>query len=293
MVYRLSPAGQETVLYSFTGGNDGGFPAGTLTLGAGHLYGASAAGGINGSCGGLGCGVVFEVTGLGKETVLYTFTGGTDGANPSGALLRDSAGNLYGTTLYGGDLSCNSPNGCGVVFKLDPAGVETVLYSFIGGSDGAFPRPGLALDIQGNLYGSTSEGGMNSRCFGLGCGVVFNVDPLGNETVLYTFSGGQDGAGPEGGLVRDSAGDIYGETGGGGNLSNCASQGCGVIFKLTAAGTQTVLYTFTGGRDGWAPSFGLLPYGGQLYGTTFQGGISTGSCGLLDGCGAVFKFKLF
>src|SRR5207248_3167096 len=146
------------------------------------------------SCfGGSGCGVVFKLDPTGKETVLYTFTGGTDGSNPVAGLRRDSAGNLYSTTQRGGDVNCNGGQGCGVVFKLDSTGRETVLYRFTGGTDGAFPAAGLIRDAAGNLFGTTQSGG-NPSCFsGNGCGVVFKLDPTGKETVLYTFTGGLDG----------------------------------------------------------------------------------------------------
>src|SRR5208337_3992504 len=208
---RAHEAPNYTVLYTFTGtGANGEFPLGELIRDqAGTLYGTTINGGDLSGCGGYGCGVVFKVDRSGKETVLYSFTGGTDGAYPATDLLRDEAGNLYSTTHNGGDLSCSPPNGCGVVFKLDPTGQETVLYAFTGGADGLGPSSGLVRDEAGNLYGTTIIGGdLSGFCPGFpapGCGVVFRVDPTGKETVLYTFTGGADGYGPYGDLLRDEA----------------------------------------------------------------------------------------
>ena len=145
--------------------------------------------------------------------VLYSFTGGTDGTNPSVGLVRDGAGNLYGTTFNGGTTGgpCGS-TGCGVVFEVDKTGKETVLYAFTGGADGGYPQAGLVRDAAGNLYGTTSFGGATSFCFGSGCGVVFKLDKTGKETVLYAFTGGADGGEPVAGLVRDTAGNLYGTT---------------------------------------------------------------------------------
>jgi uncharacterized repeat protein (TIGR03803 family) len=134
--------------------------------------------------------------------VLHSFDG-TDGANPLASLTRDAAGNLYGTAGNGGAL------GNGVVFKLSPAGTETVLYSFTGGADGGGPGGGLIRDTAANLYGTTFSGG--DDCEGSsGCGVVFKLGPSGTETVLYSFNGGDDGANPLAGLVRDATGNLYG-----------------------------------------------------------------------------------
>jgi uncharacterized repeat protein (TIGR03803 family) len=155
----------------------------------------------------------------GKETVLYSFAGKPDGGDPLAGLVRDRAGNLYGTTLYGGA----SDNG--TVFELDKTGKETVLYSFTGGSDGASPWAGLVLDAAGNLYG-TAQGGGSSDCNG-GCGVLFEVDRSGKETVLYEFTNGDDGAGPVASLIWDKAGNLYGTAEGGG------AYGVGTVFKLT------------------------------------------------------------
>jgi uncharacterized repeat protein (TIGR03803 family) len=145
-------------------------------------------------------------------------------------LVRDSAGNLYGTTLAGGNLAC----GCGVVFKLNTTGKETVLHRFTGGADGRNPGlAGLVRDSAGNLYGATATGGFTGGvCAPNGCGTVFKLDTTGKKTVLHSFTGKADGAYPDAGLVRDAAGNLYGTTYSGGDLA-CGGGGCGVVFKLT------------------------------------------------------------
>src|SRR5271157_3096218 len=169
--------------------------------------------------------------------VLYTFTGSPDGEAPYGGLVLDAQGNLYGTTSQGGDPACT--NGCGTVFKVDTTGKETVLYSFTGGTDGAIPYAGLVPDAQGNLYGTTSQGG-DPACTN-GCGTVFKVDTTGKETVLYSFTGGADGAIPYAGLARDAPGNLYGTTQRGGDLLACTgpTNGCGTVFKLTVVAPTT------------------------------------------------------
>jgi uncharacterized repeat protein (TIGR03803 family) len=185
-------------------------------------------------------------------------------------------GNLYGTTT-----------GPQLVFKLSPAGEETVVCSPPQCLYGSVPNGSLIRDDSGNLYGTTQSGGA------FGYGDVFKVDPSRRETELYAFTGGTDGAFPFSGLVRDSAGNLYGTTGGGGNTgSSCpnGSLGCGVVFKLSPSGTETVLYSFTGGTDGALPFYAVLlrDPSGNLYGTTFLGGSYAGSCAP-HGCGVVFK----
>jgi uncharacterized repeat protein (TIGR03803 family) len=279
LVFKLDTTGKETVLHRFTGGADGSFPpAGLVRDAAGNLYGTTEAGGTHGA------GTVFKLGTTGKETVLHSFTGGADGRDPKAGLVRDNGGNLYGTTYTAGDLACGGGFGCGVVFKLDATGRETVLYSFTGGADGTASAAGLLRDAAGNLYGTTYAGG-DLGCTpvggGSGCGVVFKLDTTGTETVLHRFTGGADGADPEAGLVRDSAGNLYGTTLAGGNLA-C---GCGVVFKLDTTGKETILHRFTGGADGRNPGLaGLVrDSAGNLYGTTSAGG------NLACGCGVVFK----
>jgi uncharacterized repeat protein (TIGR03803 family) len=343
VVFKVDKTGNETVLYSFTGGADGGNPfAGLLRDSAGNLYGTSQIGG-GGDCP-YGCGVVFKLDTAGNETVLHTFLGVTsgDGAGPQGVLIQDSKGNLYGTTAlggangsgtvfklstagketvfsfgkdaqqtfnlgvqplagvirdsqgnlygtsWGGTNSPNPPEGLGVVYKLTESelagnGEGTILHTLTGFTgpvaDGAFPYYGsLIRDSAGNLYGTTNLGGDPNACNGSGCGAVFKLDATGAETLLYSFRGGTDGGGPAAGLVRDSAGNLYG-------TAEVGGAGYGVVFKLDTAGNETVLHTFTGGTDGSAPIGGLVrDSAGNLYGTTS----ASGGCGH---CGVVFKIK--
>jgi uncharacterized repeat protein (TIGR03803 family) len=233
VVFRLhiSPR-KDTVLYNFTGsGGDGSDPIGALLRdAAGNLYGTTPIGGIyGGACGSKGCGIVFKIEPSGTETVLYSFSGGSDGANPQYAtLICDTKGNLYGTASAGGD------SNLGVVFKLNKKGKETVLYSFMGGADGASPYSGVIRDQAGNLYGSTLQGGGTGCSDQMGCGTIFKLSTTGGETILHRFTGGSDGAYPWG-LLQDAAGDLYGTTGngGGGNKKICGTEGCGVLFKIT------------------------------------------------------------
>lgn len=236
------------VLYSFAGGSDGRSPfAGLIADRAGNLYGTTWAGGASDR------GTVFKLTPNGTATVLHSFTG-SDGANPYDAPFMDRDGNLYGTTSDGGT------DDAGVVFKLTPGGAETVLYSFTGGNDGGHSTAGLIADEDGNLYGTTNVGGVNNA------GVVFKVVPNGTETVLYSFTGGNDGGYPFGVLIEDESGNLYGTASAGG------SDGLGVVFKLAPNGTETVLHSFTG-NDGQVPDSGLImDAGGNLYGTTPGGG---------------------
>jgi uncharacterized repeat protein (TIGR03803 family) len=284
--FKLNSMGKETVLYKFTGQPDGNIPASLLVRdGEGNLYGATGSGGAN------DLGSIFKVAKTGEETVLYNFTGGSDGCFPEGGVIRDAAGNLYGVAFQGGVGFCNS--GYGVVYKLDTAGTLTVLHSF-GGGDGAYPASVLLFDKAGILYGTTQEGG-NSECGGTGCGVVFELSPQSDgswtEAVLYEFcsvSGCTDGEEPGfGPLVRDAAGNIYGTTYFGGASRNCTGVGCGAVFKLDATGKETVLHSFTDGKDGGFPFAGLIKdAAGNLYGVASGGGDA--SC-KPNGCGAVFK----
>lgn len=290
-VFKIDHTGKETVL-AFTGCcglyPEGGGPESALVRdAAGNLYGTTSYGGTGGgsNCGNFGCGTIFKLDTSGKEIVLHSFVG-TDGHGPRGGLIRDGAGNLYGTALYGGDLSRCGGLGCGTIFKLDAAGTFTVLYAFEGGLDGAQPIGSLARDSQGNLYGATYEGG-SFDCEGPGCGTLFKVDTRGSETVLHAFLSAEPyGIVPFGGLIRDSAGNLYGTTSAGGAFAEN-----GTVFKLDSSGVLTVLYNFMGGTDGSGPAAPLIRDAvGNLYGTTELGGDP--SCKLLGtqlGCGAVVK----
>jgi uncharacterized repeat protein (TIGR03803 family) len=277
------------ILYTFSGGADGGYPQNALIKDAsGNLYGTTPVGGNQE--GFSGSGVVFKLTppapmsNAWNETVLYTFTGGADGDKPQSSLVRDKAGNLYGTTVFGGI----EPGGfgSGVVCRLDPAGNETVLHAF-NYADGANPYTPLIRDSAGYLYGATFFGGSH------GDGTVFKISITDQEKVLYAFSGAVDGAGPFSGLVPDFAGNLVGTTVNGGDLSGCSingigetpyfsTGGCGAVYKLGPRGHLTVLYIFSGGPDGANPYAGLIrDPAGNFYGTTWGGGAY--------GNGTVFK----
>ena len=206
------------------------------------------------------------------EAVLYSFAGGSDGDNPNVSLIN-MGGLFYGTTSVGGG-STNCPDGCGTIFSVTPSGQETVLYSFKGGSDGAYPYASL-LKFDGRFYGTTQSGG-SGDCRGYGCGTVFSVTPAGKEKVLYPFGTGgngtsTDGAQPMGSLVNLN-GTFYGTTSGSSNASFL-----GTVFSVTPAGSESVVYDFPvyggGGHffDGASPLAGLVNVGGVLYGTAGGG----------------------
>jgi len=292
----------------------------------GNLFGATAGGGASNCNGPEQCGTVFELSPPARngdqwvETVLYVFKGLTnsDGAGPEGGLVADQEGNLYGTTAYDGSGQCKLVGGlvgCGTVYELSPSTkvrgrwTETVLYNFQGSSDGYFPRGDLVRDTAGNLYGATQYGGgYGTDCNDLYgyCGTIFELTPPGHNTkgtwterILYSFKGTGpsavgDGSEPNGGLILDSSGALYGTTYFGGNgIGLCNSGvggiGCGTAFKLEApsggrGGTwvETVLHRFTGYSDGANPAGGLiLAEPSRLYGTTFAGA--------QNGYGAVFE----
>ena len=243
----------ESVLYSFAGGQSGGkFTGAGLIRGSdGKFYGTTFGDGANGD------GTVFSITPAGVETLLYSFSGSPDDANPNAALIQGSDGNFYGTTWDGG------ANNDGTVFKITPAGVETVLYSFSGAhGDGASPNASLIQGSDGNFYGTTTRGGAN------GDGTVFRITPAGVETVLFSFSGSPDDANPLAALVQGSDGNFYGTTWDGGANSD------GMVFRITPAGVETVLYSFGASlTDGMNPQAALIQGSdGNFYGTTWDGG---------------------
>jgi uncharacterized repeat protein (TIGR03803 family) len=302
-VFRVDASGNETVLYNFTGGADGGDPHSGLLLDAsGNLYGITGGGGIfpgqgvvfklepngvetvlhalttadgSGSASGLlrdasgnfygttelggayNQGVVFKVDRLGNYTVVHSFgkRGAIDGISPYAGLVRDVAGNLYGTTFVGGKY------GQGTVYKVDTSGNESVIYSFRGGSDGANPSSALVLDVAGNLYGTTDDGGAGNL------GIVFKVSPNGGEKILHSFDSADDGASPFVGLVKDGLGNFYGVTDGGGAFHH------GSVFRVDNSGNESVLYSFTGSSDGARPEAALWrDTAGNLFGTTLDKG---------------------
>jgi len=293
VVFELSATGEEKILHKFKGSPDGALPmwGGNLTLDSqGNLYGLTNNGGVV-ACPGNGdgaCGTVFKIDSTGHETVIYAFKGTNgDGNSPYGNVILDKSGNLYGTTSLGGTYNN------GTVFKIDTTGKETVLHSFAGSPDGAFPS-GLVEDAAGNLYGATIEGGIAASggpCGSFGCGTVFKLTKTGQETVLYRFTNSNgDGENPFTTLVLDKKGNLYGTTQTGG-ISSCAqvADECGIVFKVSQAGHETILYQFKGSPDGRQP-FGPVVFdaAGNLYGATYWGGTGT-ECGTQVGCGTVFK----
>jgi len=258
-----------SIVHDFTGGSDGGAPFAGFTVDeAGNLYGTASHGGTT------EYGVVFTINPRGVETVLHNFVGGTDGANPEGSLVRDAAGNLYGTTIAGG------ASGAGTIFKLTAERKETVLYSFTGKTDGAKPVAGLIFDALGNLYGTTTAGGTG------GNGTVFKLGKKAGrwaEQVLHSFGPGTDGTTPVAGVTLDAAGNLYGTTSAGG------AYGYGTIFKLKrskSGWTESILHNFQNGSDGAVPYAGLVfDRSGNLYGAAAEGG--TGA----DVGGTVFELR--
>jgi uncharacterized repeat protein (TIGR03803 family) len=238
-VFRVDQTGGETVLYSFQRQSDINYPYGPLLFdAAGNLYGVALQGGATSQQCPQGCGGVFQLTPSGNrwiENVLQLFTGGNDGAFPSGNLVLDGLGNLYGTTQEGGSSVCQF--GCGTVFELTSSNgvwTESLIYTFQGGNDGVSPFSGLASDTSGNMYGTTYSGGGANNCGGngfQGCGSIFELSPKTgggwNESVLYGFADGKDGGMPFAGVILDSIGNIYGTAGYGG-VPNA-----GVVFELT------------------------------------------------------------
>jgi len=221
--FRLDVTGKLAVLHQFAGGADGASPDGGLIRRAGTLYGTTQSGGA------FNQGTVFKLY-KGQETILHSFAGSpNDGAGSYSDLISDEAGNLYGATPYGGSV------GCGTVFKIDLTGAEIILHNFAG-EDGCVPIWTVFLDAKnGNFYGTTIFGGSS------GGGTVFKLDPSGTETVLYSFpSFSGDGDNPNGGVVPDWRGNLYGSTWHGGSSGN------GTIFTLSTTGKETILHNFTG-----------------------------------------------
>ena len=309
---------KEKVLYSFQGGTDGSVPIGSLIRdSAGNIYGATEQGGATTCRSPLSCGTVFQLVPPAKqgapwtENVLHVFQGNAnnDGATPGGGLVMDSSGNLYGVTAYGGTGNCvllGDSVGCGAVYEMSPpkqqggAWTETILYSFPTSKRGYLPNGDLVFDKSGNLYGATVFGGTKgTTCdpyYGGQCGVVFEISPpkqkggAWTQKVLHDFpgtaSGKQDGDGaePNGGLLLDSKGTIYGTSYFGGNgTAVCGSIGCGTVFSLappTKQGgvwTEKIMHRFSG-PDGAEPTSGImLGTSGTRYGTT-RGGIHGYGC---------------
>ena len=273
-----SSGGGHDTAWNFSGGADGIAPRGDALIdSAGNIYGTASSGGVSGN------GAVYMLVPptkpktSGVETTLYDFTGGADGSVPNAGLVGDAAGAVYGTAVLDG------VNSGGTVFRLSPpasgqtAWTQTTLWSFGAAADGASPMGSLVFDSAGSLYGTTDFGGSSGQ------GTVFRLSPPSGgfgpwtETVLWSFSGGADGANPVAGLAIDSAGALYGTTKAGG------ASGAGTVFRLkpsTQSGwTETTLRSFSGQADGAAPSSTLVPDGnGGFYGTAEFGGTQNGAC---------------
>jgi len=283
VAYRLARSAKGWrfgVLHNFKGDYDGAQPESNLIFDKhGNLYGTTASGGTGGSGGG---GTVYELIHPGShwtEQILYRFSAYGDGATPQAGVIFGRDGSLYGTTQYGGNTLC--PSGCGVVYKLAPAGkgkwMETVLHAF-DGSDGESSVAGLVADGSGNLYGTANLGGLGVGCHG-GCGTLFEMTPSSGSrwsfSVLHDFAI-KTGGGPLGNMVFDAAGNLYGTTVIGGNLKGCLKAGCGVVFELSPRSHNqwkyTVLHAFNDTPDGAVPAGLTIGANGKLYGTTRGGG---------------------
>ncbi len=255
-VFQLTPGGSLATLYSFTGAGDGADPLDALVQGSdGNFYGTTEYGGNSNA------GTVFQITSSGSFTTLYAFTGGSDGASPSG-LIQGADGNFYGTTGGGG-------NGTGTVFQITSSGSFTTLYAFSalssgGNADGANPSAGVVQGADGNFYGTTDGGGASGQ------GTVFQVTSSGSLATLYSFTGAGDGGQPFAGVIQANDGNFYGTTQYGGS-------GSGTVFQITTTGTLATLYSFTGGNDGGCPNAVVQGADGNLYGTTQYGGSGSGT----------------
>jgi len=259
-VFKIDSTGKETVLFTFDSAVSGDSPDTPLIQDqAGNLYGITSEGGPGGAFG-----IVYKLSPQGEQTVLHAFHrgAGSDPLVPTGGLLMDSTGNIFGTTIAGGSGDC--PGGCGTVFRLDPALKLRVLHKFTV-SEGNEPFGPLVQDADGNLYGVTKEGGDLScpdpNIPGAGCGTVFKLGKNRELTVLHTFAGGKDGSTPQGGLLLDAAGNLYGVASLGGNREH------GTVFKISKDGAYTVLHRFHR-LEGGTPNGGLVQDEvGNLYGT--------------------------
>ena len=280
-----------TVLHTFTASPDGAFPGPIIRDAQGNLYGTSYSGGLA-SCGYGTCGTIFKIDPAGNETLVFDFPGGSDGDNPIATVTEDAAGNFYGTTEGDGYF------GLSVIYEVNASGQETVLVPNAQ-TGGALDSP-LLLGADGNIYGMTPYGGDYSCGYdNSGCGMLFEITPSGEFTMLHAFAG-SDGIRPEGGLVQDSKGNLYGAAFAGGN-ENCETigfqypydpnnneTGCGTIYEVAANGTFTVLHTFTGKTDGSGPLGLIIDSEGNLYGIAQNGGNHQGN-GTIYGLGTIFK----
>lgn len=256
-IFKMAYSGGKSLLYSFTDGNSGANPYGTLVQGTnGNFYGTTYAGGTN------AYGTIFKMTSSGSVSFPYSFTGGVAGANPLAGLVQGADGNFYGTAYM------NGADYYGSVFKMAPGGAVTALYGFTDGSDGAYPYAGLVQGSHGNFYGTTLQGGADYY------GTVFKLATNGTLTTLAAFND-VNGSYPQGGVIQGADGNFYGTTSEGG------TNGYGTVFSLTTNGTLTTLFSFAN-TNGSGPAAALVQGNdGNLYGTTSSGGIG--------GQGTVFK----
>ncbi len=275
VLYKIDTGGHYSVVYNFEACSDGAQPFSLTADGNGNIYGVTSFGGNNQCSIDGGFGTIFKVDASGHESVLYSFTGGSDGQNPQNNLILDSSGNLYGASWN-------------TAFKFNTTTLAfTLLHSFSGGLDGRLPK-GTTLDSAGNLYGNTYLGGLT------GYGLVYKIDANHNYSVLYNFRGGSDGGYPLGNIARDSSGNIYGAAFAGGasqSYFGCESSGgCGVVFKVSPSGQETVLYSFTGFGDGGGGQGVLLDSSNHIYGYTTKLGTFLGQNGTTnDAYGTIYE----
>lgn len=256
-IHPVSAAATETILHDFFLGDASNPSAGVIVGKKNFLYGMTPLGGD------FSLGTIYRVgTITGEDEILYSFSDGDDGGDPQGTLVMDKQGNFYGSACLDG------ANNAGTVFKLSASSTFTVIYPFKGGSDGDCPNGGMVFDKLGNLYGTTFRGGASNL------GTIFKLTPSGTHTVLYSFAGGSDGDSPNGGLTIDGKGNLYGTSGGG-------LYGYGTLFSFSTSRVHTVQWNFSNGADGAGPTPGLALYKGIYFGTTSGGG--TGGTGVVYG----------
>lgn len=259
-VFKLTPDGTITTLWSFGSSSDGQYPdAGLVQASDGNFYGTTASGGTT------GYGTVFRITPGGVETVLWNFGTGMDGYAPKCTFVIGSDGNLYATTSLGGT------NDSGTIIRVTLAGVETVVWNFGGTLEGFLPAPNLIIASDGNFYGTTEGGGANDG------GTLFKFTLAGTLSVVWTFGAGTDGAGPWSGVTQGIDGSFYGTTVLGGTIQTCGvsyDYGCGTIFRVTPAGEETVLWDFGFGGNGASgtPLSVVQNANGSLFGVSTSGG---------------------
>lgn len=284
----------EKVVYSFAGGKDGSFPQGAPVFVGSMLYGTTVLGGDAGCAYVHGCGTVYAIDSSGNELVLHAFRSGSDGEAPNGPLLS-LHGNLYGTTVLGGNAACKTGHveGCGTIFEIRANGATRILYRFPGGKGGAQPASGL-ISYRNELYGEAAAGGSGNCDYGdiSGCGVLFKLQPFQKPQILFAFAGGKGGGSPHGGLTM-LAGNLYGTGTSGGGAACLSSSGCGTAFRVTSGGTLTTLHAF--GRSVHAaalPASGLVRLNDDFYGTTSVGGAhDCALTGSFIGCGTIFRLS--